>query len=1486
MRSDKVRALLSYLAVEWERPHRREKLAGLLWPDYPESSARSSLRRALADLRKGIGDEGAEPPYLLITRQMIQFNQESEAWVDVTAFTSLSQAKVHTDQGVIQGWREAVDMYRGEFMEGFSLPDSPAFEEWQLLNREHHHRQVLETLHRLSDSLEAQGEIESALPYAWRQVEIEPSKENAHRQIMRLLALNGQRDAALAQYETLKHVLARELGVEPAQETQELNEQLLKGEWPTQITSETLIAARQPRSIGESPYRGLSAFREEDAPFFFGREQFTSQLLAAIKKRPVIAVILGPSGSGKSSVAYAGLLPRLRERGDWLIAYFRPGARPFHALAAALLPLLESALSETDRLIEAQKLAKALMERNLTLNQLLERVLENNLEGKKLLLLIDQFEELYTFCPEPEMRQIFIDGLLSAFDSGKESHKSPFALLITMRADFMGQALAYRPYADALQNASLMLGPMTHEELRAAIEKPAEKQGAAFEEGLVERILDVVGEEPGNLPLLEFALTLLWDKAASGWLTHDGYELIGQVDGALARYADQVYEELDDGEREATRQVFVQLVRPGKGTEDTRRVADRSEIGEGNWPLTQYLADKRLVVTGRNIEGNETIEVVHETLIRNWDRLQEWIEEDRAFRIWQESLRDSIQQWETTNRDEGAHLRGVPLVEAESWGAERGRDLSPSDLEFIQISLDSRNRMQEERSRLRQRITIGLAVGLVITLILAVFAGLQWRQADLQRNSAIQAQATAAAERDQTQSALSGLLAAQAHILLEEEYDLALLLGVESVRRVDTIEGRGSLYTALNYSPNLSHFLHGHQNDIRSMAFHPDSTLLASGDMDGKIFLWDAELRLPLGEPLGEHQGPVNSLSFSPNGSLLASASFDHKIILWDMDQNSPSFGQPVGSPLSAHTGNVWSVAFSPDGRSLASAGADGEIILWDVAEGSDSFAQMIANLSNGHEGIVTSVAFSPDGTILASGGADKAVILWDVETGQPFAPTLIGHSDFVTSVAFSPDGRTLASGSKDNTILLWDVKQGSTSFGQPLGEPLTGHSDNVWGLAFSPEEEKLASGSEDSTLILWDVDTASETFGQPLHPPLLGHAGPVYALAFSPDGESLASGSADNKVLVWDIELQNLLIREMQTPTDIYFTLAFSPDGRSLAFSSHSGTIYVRDLSDSSSLDEDSFEMRLIGHSNLVVGLDFSPDGKILASGSDDYTIILWDMDRASSSYGQPIGLPLKGHTNYVRGVNFMSDGKTLVSGGKDGTILIWDVETAEVVGSLLKDDRWGISAVSLSSDGKTLGSGGFNGRIQFWDIDRDSATFGQQVGSPLESHSGVVHEVIFSPDGKVMASSGQDGTVRLWDVEDGSASYAQQLGTPLLEHSTDVRALAFTPDGKYLVSGDQSGRIMLWEVGTRQAIEVSYYGESESPSDVADLSFSPDGHTLAALFREGRVNLFDFSFESLQSHACQRANRNLTQEEWQRFFGDEPYRPTCPDLPVEPIE
>ncbi|HET6444193.1 MAG TPA: ATP-binding protein [candidate division Zixibacteria bacterium] len=422
----------------------------------------------------------------------------------------------------------------------------------------------------------------------------------------------------------------------------------------------------------------MVAFQEKDAPFFFGRETFSELLEESVQAGGLVAVIVGPSGSGKSSVVFAGLLPHLKQDERWLIVHIRPGGSPFLSLASALVPFINEELTGTDLLLESQKLAAALTTGELSLQLLVERILDRRPASEQFLLVIDQFEELFTLTHEGEERRRFMEELLNASEKGSLRRPPSFVLLLTLRADFMGLALAYRPFADALQDGALMLGPMNRAELKTTIEKPAELQGAAFERGLVERLLDDVGDEPGNLPLLEFALTLLWERMDAGWMTHAIYDEIGRVDGALARYADEIYVGLDAQGQNEIRRVFIQLVQPGRGTEDTRRLAIRDELAGVDWTLIQFLADKRLVVTGRNEVNAETVEVVHDALIRSWGHLREWIDADRAFRSWQEGLRANIQQWEEAGQDKGALLRGVPLAQAEEWFANRSEDLSPA----------------------------------------------------------------------------------------------------------------------------------------------------------------------------------------------------------------------------------------------------------------------------------------------------------------------------------------------------------------------------------------------------------------------------------------------------------------------------------------------------------------------------------------------------------------------------------------------------------------------------------------------------------------------------------------------------------------------------------------------------------------------------------------------------------------------------------------
>nr|BAL53484.1 hypothetical protein HGMM_F07C06C06 [uncultured Chloroflexota bacterium] len=384
------------------------------------------------------------------------------------------------------------------------------------------------------------------------------------------------------------------------------------------IPAARLLAFRpdlQAHALPPNPYRGLLAFREQDAALFFGREAVSAEVWEWAQKKPLVALV-GPSGSGKSSVALAGVLPRARQNPDWAVTSLRPGREPFRELAAALLPLLEPSLSETDRLLEIPKLSVALERGEIPLTDVLRRILQRT-EKTRLLVLLDQAEELYTLCEEAP-RRAFLDLWLRAL----AEPRAPVRLLLTLRADFLSQALLDRALADALQNGTYLLGPMRREDLQAAIVEPARRHDVTFEDGLVERILDEVGEAAGQLPLLEFALTQLWERQERGRLTHAAYEAIGGVEGALTRHAEAVYEgEFDESEREDLRRVFVQLVTPGEGTEDTRRRAARAELGEARWALTRRLADARLVVTGQDAEGRDYAEVSHEALISRWARL-------------------------------------------------------------------------------------------------------------------------------------------------------------------------------------------------------------------------------------------------------------------------------------------------------------------------------------------------------------------------------------------------------------------------------------------------------------------------------------------------------------------------------------------------------------------------------------------------------------------------------------------------------------------------------------------------------------------------------------------------------------------------------------------------------------------------------------------------------------------------------------------------
>jgi len=418
----------------------------------------------------------------------------------------------------------------------------------------------------------------------------------------------------------------------------------------------------------------LSAFREQDAKFFFGRQKFVDSLVEVVYRQPLVAVI-GSSGSGKSSVVFAGLIPKLREKGNWLIESFRPNKQPFYELAAAIISQLEPELGKTDKNIKAKELAESIRKHGFTAD--VSAIFKDN-PNKRLLLVVDQFEELYTLCKDTE-QQLFVDALLAAI----ESAPNDLTVVLTLRADFLSYLLNYPTFGAALQqHKPQLLGAMNREEMRSAIERPAEEMGVKLEEGLTERILEAVKREPGNLPLLEFALEQLWGRQKNNRLTHDAYEDIKGVEKALAGYAQSVYEELTqkiDGKK--IQQIFIQLVRVGEGTEDTRQLATRAEVGGDNWDLVKQLADKRLVVTGRNdATGEETVEVVHEALIREWGLLRQWIDENRKKLIQKREIEDAAKRWQDSGKEKDYLLQGKPLIDARAFQKEQAEYLTLSVL--------------------------------------------------------------------------------------------------------------------------------------------------------------------------------------------------------------------------------------------------------------------------------------------------------------------------------------------------------------------------------------------------------------------------------------------------------------------------------------------------------------------------------------------------------------------------------------------------------------------------------------------------------------------------------------------------------------------------------------------------------------------------------------------------------------------------------------
>ncbi|TFI54895.1 hypothetical protein BLD44_007910 [Mastigocladus laminosus UU774] len=1172
------------------------------------------------------------------------------------------------------------------------------------------------------------------------------------------------------------------------------------------------------------PYRGLFHFGPNDAEFFFGREVFIKELFQATQTRNFIAV-LGASGSGKSSVVLAGLVPRLQQEGHWQFTHFRPGSDPFHALALSLVPLYTPELNATEQIRQARQLAGYFRDDIVPVSDVFATIQQNH-PKQRLLVIADQFEELYTQCREQAVRHRFLDCILASIQSLTSGSLFSTVLVATIRADFLGSALSYRSFVDVLTNTDIKLGPMNREELSQVIEKPAEKLGVNFEVGLVERILDDVENEPGNLPLLEFALTLLWQRRRANQLTHTAYDAIGQVKGALVNYADEKYDNLTSAEQEQARRIFIQLVRPGEDTEDTRRLATSAELGEENWYLVTHkdgLADSRLVVTSRNAAGQEIVEIVHEALIQNWGKLRQWIETDRKFRAWQERLRIRIQEWEAADKDDELLLRGVSLLEADDWREKRLADLSLKERFFIQLSLALRDREKAERervkiekSRLQRRAIAWLSGGLIVASIAAGAATWQWHQANQQRQVALVQLLATQAEQFRTQNPA----------LLQR----SVLVALEAMKRGSKVP------------PNSRSLL---SNQVLDYGL----TLLASPVKSMR------------------HGEKVWKVAFSPNGKYLATVS--GKTSPEGLPQSSTVFIWEISrSQLVAqikYQGAVTDIAFSPDGRYLATAGSDGTARLWDSKSGGE-----ITRLK--HKESVNRVTFSPDGTYLATTSNDTARV-WEV--ASKLVVKRMTHQGVVVNVVFSPDGQYLATAGQeegiDGTVRVW--KMGEE---KEIRRWRTTHRLITEDLAFSPKGQYVAVQDERSTRI-WEVSSGQEAFQ--ITPLTVG------GLAFSSDEKYLAATYEENAIGVWDIakgqEFKRLPLKKWGA-LGLQFSnnIAFSPNGKYLVAYAVENMAQVWEVSSGREI------ARLIHNAPLNAAV-FSSDGNYVATASDDGTAQVWktlnDYQARKITFD-----PLSEPEGYYPNFTFSPDGKylTAIKGIYTSTlpfeslIRVWEAKSGQEVQRIAEEE---IVSVTISLNGKYLAILNQGGIVQVL-----KAANGREImrlqNSSLDTSLVNVPVLSFSPDGEYLATVSKEQSVEVWKVTSGQKIVHLRQGTPVWDigfsfdgkylgiksgHHTDpekevirtinvwevenvrqvaqlpyqedkgswfIGSFSFTQKGKYLatvrrqVLGVKPGSkltVQVWEVASGHQVALQTYEDVTSIPDI--FSFSPDGKYLA---------------------------------------------------------
>ncbi len=1514
------RLLLAYIAeegaAEGGQTHLRARLAQQLWPDLSGKQARNHLRQAFFRLRKLFAEAGGDTDtatsLLLINQSTVRFQHESAA-VDTIAFQaaaaqaqiSLSQPTTNESSSTLQGLQTLVRLYQGEFLADFDPAACGLLEEWLYRKRLYYRESVMSALRRLMDHQSACGAHQAALTTARHLVTIEPWDEVAHRLIARSLLFLGQRSAAYSHLHSLRETVAVEAGHTLTTETLGLLQQLAQAPLGDNGAADAppvdLTLASEPSAQPvANPYKGLEHFSYADAALFFGRQRFVERLLQDIQRAPIV-MLTGTSGSGKSSVVQAGLLPRLlgADANDgaasWQVATMRPGRLPLQALGMAMVELfpphrfpavrainewmqqllhghepafLQSRLhgnnSHSDNLhshdshgnnshgnnlhnhhshgnnsqrdpLHRDPLHRDPLYRDPLYRDSAKGEGEENGEGRaaiERLLVIDQFEEIFTLTPDPTTCKEILDRLVVLAGSGADG--APVRLLLVMRADFMLQVAGHAGLTNAIQDATVILPPMDSGEIQQVIEEPARRRQVHFEPGLVARLINDIGDDVGRLPLLQFALDQLWQRRQERWLTHHAYEEMEELRGALSHYADGIYARLTPEQQLQARRIFLQLVQPGEMSVNTRRPATHSELGSELWPLVQYLVDRRLLVTNlsmrmaltepaasnsahgsqhfpeqqhrnqltqpvaaehvgeigstaaANGEEEQTVEVIHEALIHEWERLRGWLREDQHFWLWLRRLRTTARMWQTKAHDSGVLLRGALLTEAEEWLAMRRADLPALVHNFIRASVQERQ----------------------------------------------QEVAVAQAQREREQALLWTMLAQNA--LNQHDLDLALAAALEANVSPHAPAQAQVMLGEAAYTPRTQSLLQ-HDSAVRDMALHPDGQHLVTVEQSGRLSLWDVDSgrRLVL---LAFPQASLLAVALHANGEDLLCGTDEGELLflsfatLLATNGSADRAAAPMDGYAAAALQRRWqgaptaiaALAFHPTARLAFAGAANGTITAWELATGQRRHAL------DGHSDIVYTLAVSSDGEQLLSGSADRSLNLWEIATGQrirhfPGRPHLFvtetddterkqettgnawGHGAAVFAAIFLPNGKQAISTSLDQHLCWWDLTTGRRT------HSILPNHQGVGAVALSPDGRYLLVGTHSGDLLHWPLFQGASPVV------LAGHGAQISATLFLDQSRGI-SAAADGTVRVWSLRNGAEVRRLHEGHPASAIAVAISPDGRLGATAMHDGEIWLWDYGTG------AIQRKLIGHTDFAFGgLAFTPDGRHLLSGSgdvlaqaNDTTVRLWDVER-----GEAVHI-FRQHTDAIWDIALSPDGSLAASAGKDGQLWRWDLQRGE--GHLLVDRApQAIRGICFSPDGSKL-LYGIARTHAYQAADYRLCLIDVATGRAIRyfvGHEDLINAVAISPDGKWALSASNTNDLFLWDLASG------RLQRRLKGHTASVFDLSFSPDGTLVASSDSDGTILIWHVAEATLLTRLHAHERWALS----ITFTPDSnHLLSA--------------------------------------------------------